>query len=96
MPANFKLTASEGGKYDALIELEQLKSAKVVFSSEEAQRLGLEIDHDDRLAYASEKSFALLLHGGQSPETPAAKAMSALRKAGLGGYSRKARKQHPG
>lgn len=27
VPANFKLTASEGGKYDALIELEQLKSA---------------------------------------------------------------------
>lgn len=96
VPTNFKLTASEGGKYDALIELERLKSAKVVFSPEEAQKLGLEIDHDDRLAYASEKSFALLLHGKQSPETPAAKAMSALRKAGLGGYARKARKRHPG
>jgi hypothetical protein len=96
VPANFKLTASEGGKYDALIELERLKSAKVVFSPEEAQQLGLEIDHDDRLAYASERSFALLLHGRQSTGTPAAKAMSALRKAGLGGYSRKARKPHPG
>lgn len=95
MPANFKLTASEGGKFDAMIELEGLKSAKVVFSPEEAQRLGLEIDHDDRLAYASDKSFALLLHGGQGKDTPAAKAMSALRKIGLGGYPKKPRNPHP-
>jgi hypothetical protein len=31
VPANFKLTASEGGKYDDLIESESLKSAKVLF-----------------------------------------------------------------
>lgn len=94
VPANFKLTASEGGKHDDLIESESLKFAKVLFSIEEAQELGLEIDHDDSHAYASDKSFALLLHGNQRKETPAAKAMSALRSAGYNGYSQKPRKKH--
>jgi protein gp88 len=60
VPANFKLTASEGGKHDDLIEAESLKYAKVLFSIEEARMLGLEIDHDDSHAYASDESFALL------------------------------------
>ena len=66
---NFKLTASEGGKHDDLIESESLRSEKVLFSIEEAQGLGLEIDHDDSHAYASDKSFAPLLHGTQRKET---------------------------
>ena len=65
----------------------------MVFSIEEASGQGLEIDHDDSHAYASEKSFALLLHGTQRKETPAAKAMSALRIAGFNGYSQKSRKK---
>ena len=93
VPANFKLTASEGGKHDDLIESESLKSAKVLFSVEEARELGLEIDHDDSHAYASDKSFALLLHGKQRKDTLAAKAMSALRKAGYRGYSQKPRQR---
>jgi hypothetical protein len=93
VPGNFKLTASEGGKYDELIGSESLKSAKVVFSIEEAREQGLEIDHDDSHAYASDKSFALLLHGKQRTDTPAAKAMSALRRAGYKGYSQKPRKK---
>jgi Gene product 88 len=93
VPANFKLTASEGGKHDDLIESESLKSAKVLFSIEKAQELGLEIDHDDSHAYASDRSFALLLHGNQRKETPAAKAMSALRSAGYNGYSQKPRRK---
>jgi len=93
VPANFKLTASEGGKHDHLIESETLKSARVLFSMEEAVALGLEIDHDDSHAYASEKSFALLLHGNQPKDTPAAKAISALRVAGYKGYSAKARRK---
>jgi Gene product 88 len=93
IPPNFKLTASEGGKHDDLIESEALKFAKVVFSIEEAQELGLDIDHDDSHAYVSNKSFALLLHGKQRKETPAAKAMSALRSAGYNGYSQKLRKE---
>ena len=43
---------------------------------------GLEVDHDDSHAYASVKSFALLLHGSQRKETLAAKATSSLRKSG--------------
>ena len=31
VPANFKLTASEGGKHDDLVASESLKSAKVLF-----------------------------------------------------------------
>jgi hypothetical protein len=89
VPPNFKLTASEGGKHDNLIESESLKFARVIFSIEEARELGLEIDHDDSHAYASDNSFALLLHGNQRKETPAAKAMSALRSAGFTGYSQK-------
>jgi protein gp88 len=89
VPANFKLTASEGGKHDDLIESESLKFAKVLFSIEEARELGLEIDHDDSHAFASDKSFALLLHGTQGKDTLAANAMSALRKAGYRGYSQK-------
>jgi hypothetical protein len=90
---NFKLTASEGGKHDDLIESESLRSEKVLFSIEEAQGLGLEIDHDDSHAYASDKSFAPLLHGTQRKETLAAKAMSALRIAGFNGYSQKTRRK---
>jgi hypothetical protein len=93
VPDNFKLTASEGGKHDDLIESESLKFAKVLFSIEEARELGLEIDHDDSHAFASDKSFALLLHGTQRKETPAAKAMSALRIAGFNGYSQKTRRK---
>jgi Gene product 88 len=93
VPPNFKLTASEGGKHDELIESESLKFAKVLFSIEEAQELGFEIDHDDSHAYASDKSFGLLLHGKQRKESPAAKAMSALRSAGYNGYSQKPRKK---
>jgi hypothetical protein len=97
VPINFKLTASEGGRHDDLIESESLKSARVLFSIEEERELNLEIDHDDSHAYASDKSFALLLHGNQRKETLAAKAVSALRRAGHKGYSKKARKKqrHP-
>jgi hypothetical protein len=93
IPTNFKLTASEGGKHDDLIQSESLKSAKVLFSIEEARELGLEIDHDDTHAYASDESFALLLHGKQRKETPASKAVSALRMAGFNGYSQKSRRK---
>jgi hypothetical protein len=65
----------------------------VLFSIEEARELDLEIDHDDSHAYASDKSFALLLHGKQRKETLAAKAMSSLRRAGYKGYSQKPRKK---
>jgi hypothetical protein len=90
IPANFKLTASHGGRYDQLIEQHSLKTAKVVFTIEEAAALGLELDHDDSHAYDSGDSFALLLHGGQRAGS---KALSALRMLkGIGSYGQGAQK----
>lgn len=83
IPENFKLTASKGGTHDELIDKYNLKQAVIVNTAEEAQNLGLPIDVDDSLAYNSDKSFALLLHGVQSKEsglTPQAKKNSKLLK----------------
>ena len=87
---NMLLTASYGGRRDDLIESENLRSVKVVFSTMEAKELGLELDHDDSHAANPNKrneSFALLLHGTQPPKSEASKALSALK--GKGSYSRK-------
>ena len=89
LPDNFKLNASRGGLLDALIDKVGLKSAEVVFSEDEAVKRGLEIDHNDSLAYGQDKSFALLLHGTQPAGSIAAKALSALRKLGKTGYGKK-------
>lgn len=92
IPANMKLTASKGGRMDNLIEQHNLKYAEVVFSEAEAKDKGFEIDHDDSHAYASDKSFALLIHGSQPAGSEASKALSANRKKGVGGYSKKKKK----
>ena len=64
LPDNFRLTASWGGLYDFMIEKFPhvfTRSARVVNSREEAQRLGLEIDEDDSLASGpKDMHFALL------------------------------------
>ena len=86
VPGNLILTASEGGKFDNLIN--GFKRATVVYSEEQAAALGLDIDHDDSHAYDGNESFALLLHGTQAKGTVAAKALSALKLQGKGGYSR--------
>jgi len=67
VPSNLVLTASYGGKYDAMITAHRLKSARVVNSEAEAAALGLRIDYDDSLAADGGESFALLLipHGKQ-------------------------------
>ena len=96
MPENFVLTASEGGKFDALIEsLPGLKKAKVVFSPEQAESEGLEIDHDDSHAVFGKESFGLLIHGTQPKGTDSAKALSSLKARGIqSGYSEKAMKDY--
>ena len=84
IPENFVLTASEGGKYDHLIEsLKGLKAAKVVFSPEQAQSEGLEIDHDDSHAVFGKESFGLLIHGTQPKGSQSAKALSSLKARGV-------------
>jgi Gene product 88 len=90
VPANFRLNASKGGVWDHLIREHNLKCAEVVFSPEQAQRLGLEIDHDDHLAFTQDKAFALLLHGTQPKGSIAAKALSALKTRGFKGYGKAA------
>jgi hypothetical protein len=60
IPRNLVLQASVGGKHDQLIRERGLKYAQVVWSREEAQRLGLAIDEDDYLAAYGTRPFALL------------------------------------
>lgn len=86
LPSNFKFVASKGGTHDALIGKYKLKNVVVVFSPEEAEQKGLEIDHDDSHAFMGKKSFAVLIHGTQPPGSEASKAWTALRKRGIGGY----------
>jgi hypothetical protein len=89
VPANLRLVASEGGRWDSLIAAEGLRSARVVLDPAEAEVLGLAIDHDDSHAYAGSESFALLIHGNQKAGSVAAKALAALRvSAGWKGYGK--------
>lgn len=90
IPDNLVLTASYGGRDDHLIATKGLRSATVVFSEAEADRLGAEIDHDDSHAARPslrDQSFALLLHGTQPAGTEAATALKELK--GKGSYNRK-------
>jgi hypothetical protein len=73
IPDNFKLNASLGGRFDEYAEAHNLKTARIVLSEDEAANLGLEIDHDDSHAWKQEASFALLVHGTQSPGSAASK-----------------------
>jgi hypothetical protein len=86
IPSNLVLTASVGGKDDALIFAHDLRRASVVFSVDEAH--GLPIDHDDTHAMdATCKEFVLLVHNVQPKGSQAAAAVKALN--GLGSYSGK-------
>lgn len=85
IPSNFILTASYGGTRDELIGEYNLRSAIVVENEEEANKLGLEIDHDDSIAISNGPSFALLIHGPQ-PKGGKNKAAKA------NGYNRKKNK----
>lgn len=93
IPENLKLNASKGGKKDELIQKHNLKEAIVVFSEQQAEKLGLEIDHDDTHAYKQEKSFALLIHGSQPKGSEASEALKTLKKKGWTGYTKKGRKK---
>lgn len=68
IPDNMVLTASYGGKYDHMIEQHDLRSSIVVEDDDQADTLGLEVDHDDSHAADPSKkfqSFALVIHGTQ-------------------------------
>tara|TARA_Y100000593_G_C4238618_1_gene300909 strand:+ start:106 stop:876 length:771 start_codon:yes stop_codon:yes gene_type:complete len=82
IPSNLILNASRGGRYDKLINDSkyQLKSAEVVFSLEQAEQRGLQIDHNDSLAMTPGPNFANLLHGTQPIGSVASKALRTLRE----------------
>ena len=64
LPSNFILTASRGGTWDNLIEPNNLRCSYVVMHPDEADDMGLEIDHNDSHARDPEGGdFALLIHG---------------------------------
>jgi hypothetical protein len=88
LPSNFRFTASKGGTHDDLIARHRLKFAQVVYSVKEAADLGLEIDHDDTLAIAGQKSLGLLVHGTQPAGSAANTAWRALIADGTGGYGK--------
>lgn len=99
MPSNLILTASLGSKHDKLIMDNNLKYSVVVFNEEQARdyvlpkywqeklgrEKGLQIDHDDSMAYDGTEPFALLIHGVQPRGTKAAEALKKL--GGIGGKS---------
>lgn len=86
IPENFVVTYSIGGKHDDKIP-ECARTARVVFSEEEAARLGLPIDHDDTIARDPNSGpFALLIHGVQPAGTLAAQSVAELRRRGEFGY----------
>ena len=82
LPNNFFLTASYGGKYDYLIKDNFKRFSKVVFSVEEALRLGLPIDTDDSHCYEDKgkNGFGLLLHGMQESGSVAAEALKVINR----------------
>jgi hypothetical protein len=88
IPANFRLVASMGGKEDSLAKMHNLVTAVVVYSPEEAEQKGIEIDHDDSHAINPVKSFALLIHGGQPKGNTASVAWEKIKRT-VGGYSTK-------
>ncbi len=81
LPKNMVITASYGGIDDHLIKEYKLRASHVVFSEDQAKKMGLAIDRDDSLAYNKEysKDFCLLLHGSQPAGSVAAKAWHKLR-----------------
>ena len=89
LPKNFVFTCSRGGKYDNLIPYTMVKSARVFFSKDEADALGLDIDHTDDLAISGVDDFALLIHGSQPAGSDASKALSANKKKGFTGYQQR-------
>jgi hypothetical protein len=88
LPENFFITASKGGKYDHFIDLFDRHSV-VVADEQEAELLGLEVDHDDSSCFG-DKPFALLVHGTQPKGSKLGAAIRQRRAKGLhAGYNQK-------
>lgn len=77
LPPNLQFTGSDGGRFDD--KLGDRKRSVVVFHPDEADALGLEIDHDDTHAAIGSESFALLIHGTQPKGSDASGAIKRLK-----------------
>jgi len=69
-PSNYTLQASLGGEYDNLAHIRPFKTARVVESLDEAKKLGLPVDDNDRLAMTGTASFALILNQNKKKQAP--------------------------
>jgi|TARA_R110000851_G_scaffold251971_5_gene404511 hypothetical protein len=82
IPRNMNLIASVDKNNEDMIMKNKLRYARVVYSVEEAAKLGLSIDFDDSIAAFKDESFALLLHGQQPAGSDASKAVGKTTKDG--------------
>ena len=91
IPDNFAMTASLGGTQDHLIEEYGFRYAQVVYHPDEAEELGLEVDHDDSHARSlTGGSFGLLIHGQQKKSSKGSAAIKKMKDEGVQyAYSRK-------
>jgi hypothetical protein len=82
IPDNMYLTASVGGTLDYILHKYPevfYRVAYVVYTEEQAEEMGLDIDHDDSHCFGS-KSFALLVHNVQRKGSAAQAALTKRRK----------------
>lgn len=94
VPSNLKLIASMDKNNAKTIIDNNLRYSVVVYSPEQAKELGLKIDVDDSLAWGTDESFALLLHGGQHKGSEAAEALKQNKKSGVYDKVKQAYKQN--
>lgn len=97
LPNNLVGTASRGGRLDHLIDKYNLREARVIFDMKEAK--GKPVDFTDEWAANPDrknKSFCLLLHGGQPAGSDAGKAWQKIKKGPHGGYNKKPKSKTKG
>lgn len=82
IPDNMQLIASMDKNNESIINNNNLRYSRVVYSVEEAKNLRLKIDYDDSLACCTKENFALLIHGQQPAGSEASKAVGAISKSG--------------
>ena len=92
LPENMVLNASMDGRWDPLVEQHSLRHSVVLFHPEQAEQMGIEIDHDDSIAMDRDvQKFALLLHGTQPKGSDASEALKRMRREKIDfSYGRKA------
>jgi len=78
-PQNFRLTVSEGGTQDYMLDGLQVPTVSVVNHPDDAEEQKIAIDHDDSHAMEGNHSFAVLLHGTQPAGSTSAAALKRMR-----------------